>query len=142
MARQRSTTDYIRGLERRIEELEEDNKALRSKIALHKGGRKHSKKELRDLHEWNESNVILSGTVTVFCKEYLFPRYKFLDDNWIENGGEFFNHVKQKLRLPDSVNFGRKWDQVIAPTIAKKYADMRCNINNACRDAFIGKSSL
>jgi hypothetical protein len=95
------------------------------------------------LHEWNESNVILSGTVTVFCKEYLFPRYKFLDDNWIENGGEFFNHVKQKLRLPDSVNFDRKWGQVIAPMIAKKYyADMRCNINNACRDAFIGKSSL
>jgi len=33
MARQRSTTDYIRGLERKIEELEEDNKALRSKTA-------------------------------------------------------------------------------------------------------------
>ena len=31
MAQQRSNTDYIRGLERKIEELEEDNKALRSK---------------------------------------------------------------------------------------------------------------
>jgi len=31
MAQQRSNTDYIRGLEMKIEELEEDNKALRSK---------------------------------------------------------------------------------------------------------------
>jgi hypothetical protein len=94
------------------------------------------------LHEWNERDVLLLGTVTVFSKENLFPWCKFLDDNWIENGGDFSKHVKQNLRLPDSVDFDRMWDQVIAPMIAKKYADMRCNINNACHDAFIGKSSL
>jgi hypothetical protein len=33
-------------LERKVEELDDDNKALRLKLALHKGGRKHSEKEL------------------------------------------------------------------------------------------------
>jgi hypothetical protein len=90
--------------------LEDINQGLKLQLALHKGGRKHSKKELWDMYEWNKSDVLLSGMVTVFSKEYLFPWYKFLDDNWIENGGNFSKHVKWHLQLPDSVNFDRKWD--------------------------------
>ena len=30
------------------------------------------------------------------------------------------------------------WDRVVAPMVAKKYADMRCNINNDVRKAFQG----
>jgi hypothetical protein len=41
-----SATDNIHQLEMWIEELEDINQGLKLQLALHKGGRKHSKKEL------------------------------------------------------------------------------------------------
>ena len=92
-----------------MEELTAEIKELKARLNLQKGA-KHSKKLLSAAYEWLQEEVLFADTVMAFCKEYLFPWYKFLDDNWIENGGNFSKHVKWHLQLPDSVNFDRKWD--------------------------------
>lgn len=123
-------------------ELTQELSQLKSKVALLNGCQKQNKKDLRKLFEWNENDVMLSGTVSTFTKEYLFPRFKFLDKHWMENKKReksFSELVKKHLGLPITIDFDKKWDQVIAPTIAKKYTDIRCNINNECKMAFFGK---
>ncbi len=46
--------------------------------------------------------------------------------------------VLKHCAVPDGADREDAWDRVVAPTIAKKYADMRCNINNNVRKAFQG----
>jgi hypothetical protein len=46
--------------------------------------------------------------------------------------------VLKHCAVPDGADQEDAWDRVVAPTIAKKYADMRCNINNDVRKAFQG----
>ena len=62
-----STNNIIAQLERKIEELEEEVIELKSKLSMQQG-RKHSKKELRELYEWNEQDVLFSNTVMNFTK--------------------------------------------------------------------------
>ncbi len=38
--------------------------------------------------------------------------------------------VLRHCPIPAGVDREYAWDRVVAPTIVKKYADMRCNINN------------
>ena len=41
--------------------------------------------------------------------------------------------------MPDNVVFEEKWDILIAPSIVKKYTDMRCNVNSVVRDTYLSK---
>ena len=47
--------------------------------------------------------------------------------------------MKRNLPLSDEFVFEEKWDTLIAPTIVKKYTDMRCNINGIVRDTFLSE---
>jgi hypothetical protein len=47
--------------------------------------------------------------------------------------------VLRHCAAPLGVDREDAWDRVVAPTIAKKYADMRCNINNDIRKALMSK---
>jgi len=132
---------YIDHLEDKVVALENEVRNLQSKIVLLQG-KKHSKKELKDLYEWNDQDVHLSDTVMTYCKGFLFPRYKFLGNNWTEIDDKpksFSQLVRRSLSLPRGMEFGDVWHRVITPTIAKKYADLRCNINNECRSSFLGE---
>ena len=132
---------YIDGREDKVVALENEVRNLQSKIVLLQG-KKHSKKELKDLYEWNDQDVHLSDTVMTYCKGFLFPRYKFLGKNWKEIDDKpksFSELVRRSLSLPRGMEFGDVWHRVITPTIAKKYANLRCNINNVCRSSFLGE---
>ena len=137
-----STKNIIAELERKIDELEEEVIELKSKLSMQQG-RKHSKKELRELYEWNEQDVLFSDTVMNFTKEYLFPRFKFLAKGWTTNNKTmkkcFSDMVRRHLKVPRGMTFDSAWDRIITPTIAKKYTDIRCNINNDVRNAFVGE---
>jgi len=77
-----------------------------------------------------------------FCSEYLFPRFKFLKKGDIVRSDErraFAAFVKRHLPLPDDMVFDEKWDGLIAPTIVKKYTDMRCNVNAHVHDVYMGE---
>ena len=79
-----------------------------------------------------------------FCKEFLFPRIKFLGKGWTTNDPSnprsFLEVVKRHLPMQRGMTFDKTWNRIIAPTIAKKYTEIRCNLNNDCRTAFVGKS--
>ena len=45
--------------------------------------RAHNKKDLRKKFNWNGVDTTYSDGVIKFCKEWLFPRYKFFEDNWM-----------------------------------------------------------
>ena len=47
--------------------------------------------------------------------------------------------VLRHCPIPAGADREDAWDRVVAPTIAKKYADMRCNINNDIRKALMCK---
>ena len=135
--------DYIIKLENYIEELEDEIKDFKALLVMSKGT-KQNKKELRELYGWNDRDILFSNTVMTFCKEFLFPRIKFLGKGWSENNPSnkksFSEVVRRHLPMQRGMTFDGTWNRIIAPTIAKKYTDIRCNINNDCRTAFVGKS--
>lgn len=134
---------YICKLENYIEQLEDDIRDLQAQLTMSRG-KKHNKKELRDLYGWNDRDILFSNTIIVFCKEFLFPRIKFLGKGWSENNPSnkksFSEVVRRHLPMQRGMTFENTWNRIIAPTIAKKYTDIRCNINADCRTAFVGKS--
>jgi hypothetical protein len=135
--------DYIIKLENYIEQLEDEINDLKALLVMSKGT-KQNKKELRELYGWNDRDILFSNTIMTFCKEFLFPRIKFLGKGWTVNNPSnkksFSEVVRRHLPIQRGMTFDKTWNRIIAPTIAKKYTDMRCNLNNECRTAFVGKS--
>ena len=109
-----------------------------NKLVDEVGGERGNLRKLRITYKWTEDNIDISKQVIKFCSEYLIPRYKFLEKGWIvhnpDKENRFSMFVKRHLPLPDDVVFEEKWDILIAPSIVKKYTDMRCNINAFVRD--------
>ena len=102
----------------------------------------HNKKDLRNKFGWNGNDTTYSDTVINFCKVWLFPRYKFLHGDWMmysEERKSLSSLVLKHCAVPAGADREDAWDRVVAPTVAKKYADMRCNINNDLRKALMCK---
>ena len=43
------------------------------------------------------------------------------------------------MPIRNGTTFAEEWNRIIAPAIAKKYTDMRCNMNNLIRKTFVCK---
>jgi hypothetical protein len=143
MANLHAWNHYVTTLELWVEELTVEVKELNARLNLQKGA-KNSKKQLCAAYEWSQEEILFADTVMAFCKEFLFPWYKFLDDkltenNSRENARSFSALVSRHLPVPRGIRFDDAWSRIIAPCIGKKYADMQCNLNNDCRKSFIGK---
>ena len=137
--------NYVRYLETKMNKLVDEVRILKSKAA-HMGGKRGNLRELRITYKWTEDDIDISEQVIKFCSEYLFPRYKFLEKGWIvhdpEKENRFSMFVKKHLPLPDDVVFEEKWDILIAPSIVKKYTDMRCNVNAFVRDTYLSECPI
>ena len=97
-----------------------------------------NKKDLRSKFRWSTADSTYAGGIIKFCKEWLFPRYKFFHSNWMEYSSSRKSLCALVIKhCPIPVDADREdyWTRIIAPTMAKKYADMRCNINNDVRKA-------
>jgi len=129
-----SSEEKVLVLEQTVKDLRSDLSKLVVKA--------HTKKELREKYAWEGEESTYADMVIKFCKEWLFPRFQFLTKDWMEYSESRKSLSTLVLRYcPIPVEFDWKdlWDRVYAPTIAKKYADMRCNINNEVCKAFGGK---
>ena len=131
--------NYVTYLEVQLHELRNKVRQLKSE----KRGKKSSKDELRRTYRWTEADLMFSDQVITFAKEYLFPRFKFLNKGWIQfeprKEKSFSYFVKRHLPIRPDKNFANEWEQIIAPTIVKKYTDMRSNLNNEVRLTFLHK---
>lgn len=136
-----STNDYIARLETKVEELREEVRRLRASRE-HAGNRK-SKDQLRKEYCLSEDDVLFSDDVMTFTAEYLFPRYKLLNTGWTKHDPTkkkgFSMLVQRHMPIRSGKTFAEEWDRIIAPAIAKKYTDMRCNMNNLIRKTFVCK---
>lgn len=144
----------MRDLEDRLIEMEETNRKLKAQLQAAKRitSRGSTKIAIRNDNAWTCDEGNLADKVTAFCKEYLFPRYKFLKDGWMdyepENERSFCFFVGQKMSLmyPNmrirtiGNQFESEWNRVYVPTIALKYTHMRCNLGNDIRSQYFGKS--
>jgi len=102
----------------------------------------YNKKELREKYTLAGGESTSADMVIKFCKEWLFPRFKFLTKDWMEYSESRKSLSTLVLRycpIPEEFDWKDLWDRVYTPTIAKKYADMRCNINDEVCKAFVGK---
>lgn len=132
-------------LEERCRELEKKNKSLQSEISrLKNNSDRKTKRQLRVDFGWGGEEVNLSDKVSDWVKSYLFPRYKFLKDGWMEYSDDDkslsgFVRRKMKMDMMDDEDFQGAWERVICPTIQNKYVVIRCNLANAVRKAYKGK---
>ena len=97
-----------------------------------------NKKDLRSRFCWNTTDSTYAGGVIKFCKEWLFPRYKFFHSEWMEYSSSrksLCSLVFKHCPIPAGADRDDYWTRIVAPMMAKKYANMRCNINNDVRKA-------
>ena len=131
-----------------IARLENDVSGLRSEVVVLKvkGGWRKTKKERIKDKNMSAEELHLSDAVLTLCQEYLFPRVKFLPDGWEvydpTNTSNFAAiMVKRKLqgKLRGGMRFAEQRPHIITDEIMWKYSEMRCNVNNHIRKAFLGK---
>ncbi len=70
-------------MEDKIYELEENNKKLKAELkASKKSNSKSTKGDIQNANDWTGKKANLADKVMKFCKDFLFPCYKFLKDGW------------------------------------------------------------
>ena len=102
-----------------------------------------SKMTLRKNLEWNEVDSTYSLGIGKYCKEWLFPCFKFIHETWMdysESRKGLPRIIFQYCPIPAGATKVDMWNRVVAQMIAKKYTNMRCNINNEVKKAFKGES--
>jgi len=130
-------------LDKRNRELESQVRKLKREISVLKTkSERKTKGQLRIDYAWDGEEVNLADRVSNWVKAYLFPRYKFLKDGWMEYSEEeksLSNFVQRKLKMERGEDFQGAWERVICPTIQNKYVVVRCNLNNKVQKAYKGK---
>ena len=86
--------ERIRRKDRELDELVDENKRLKSELrkALSSNSR-GTKGDIRKDNDWNGEEVNLSDRISMFCWDYLFPRFKFLSDDWQKYDAENENSL-------------------------------------------------
>jgi hypothetical protein len=74
----------FRMLCQRCIENERTIKKLRMELRLSKSYARQTKHQIRIDYDWDGKEANFADSVSSFVKEYLFPRFKFLKDGWME----------------------------------------------------------
>ncbi len=53
-------------------------------LRLSKSHARQTKHQIRIIYDWDGKEANFTDSILSFVKEYLFPRYKFLKDGWME----------------------------------------------------------
>ena len=124
---------------------EKDMKKLSTEIQLlrAKSQDTKTKQNLREVYAWSDKEASLAQAVVHMCKEYLFPRFKFLRGKWYEydrdKEGGFCKLVMNQLpNLSRCTDAEEIWDRVVVPSIKLKYQTLRNNINSVVRGRYGG----
>jgi hypothetical protein len=82
-------------------------KRLKMELRLSKSHARQTKRQMID-YNWDGEEASFTDLVLSFVKEYLFPRYKFLKDGWMEydNGPEsLLTFVQGKVKIPEGAEY-------------------------------------
>jgi hypothetical protein len=142
------TEKRMRELEDKLYKLEENNKKLKAELkASKKSNSKSTKGDIWNANDWTGEEANLADKVMEFCKDFLFPCYKFLKGGWKsyepENDKSFCYNVRKNmantyknLRIATTGStFEDEWGRICVPTIGLKYTHMRCNLGSDIQSA-------
>jgi hypothetical protein len=79
-------------------------KKLKMELRLSKSHARQMKRQIRIDYDWDGKEANFADSVFSFVKEYLFPRFKFLKDGWMEydkGQGSFSTFVQGKVQIPE-----------------------------------------
>ncbi len=79
-------------------------KRLNMELRLSKSHARQTKCQIRIDYDWDGKEANFADLVSSFVKEYLFPRYKFLKDGWMEYDGRpesLSTFVQGKVKIPE-----------------------------------------
>ncbi len=137
--------DSVKHQDQKWDDLVDENKRLKSELrkSLSSNSR-GTKGDIRKKNDWNHEEVNLLDRVSLFCRDYLFPQFKFLSDNWqkydAENENSLSYFVGAKMKMNHMNIYEDLWERVFVPTIRLKYQTIRCNLNNAIKRIYKGES--
>ena len=137
----RRLKEIIKRKDQELDELVDENKRLKSELrkALSSNSR-GTKGDIRKDYGWNGEEVNLSDRVSLFCRDYLFPRFKFLSDDWqkydAENENSLSYFVGKRMKMNSMNRYEDLWERVFVPTIRLKYQTIRCNLNNVIKQIY------
>jgi hypothetical protein len=117
-------------------------KRLKMELKLSKSTARQTKHQIRIDYDWDGKEANFADSVLSFAKEYLFPRFEFLKDGWMnyDKGQDSFStFVQEKVQIPEGAEYKDQWERVICPTIQAKYVTIRCNLNNEIRKTYKSK---
>ncbi len=139
-------------MQQQLYELKEENRKLQVELKkLNAAGSWTTKLDLQSSYNWSAANATLTSRITELCKDYLFPKYKFLDENWqvcdLDNKNTLTSFVSTKVKnqnphmriVTRGAKFEDQWERIYMPVIQSKYQMIRCNLNNDIRKAYLGE---
>jgi hypothetical protein len=155
-SRQRVLDDwYVELLEEELAEMKNYHMNKKLKAQVSEFGKSRSryttKRSIRRDNEWTAKEGRLVDKIVPFCRLFLFPRYKFLKDNWmdfdLENDNSFCNFVflmmndmHSKMKIITAKR--KEWESVDVPLIGQKYTNMRCNLSSDIRSQYFALFSI
>ena len=94
------------------------------KLRVLKLHERQTKRQIRIDYEWDGEEANLSNNVSNWVKTYLFPRYKFLKDGWIDynessdkSSKSLSSFAQRKMKMEQVVDFRGQWERAICLTI-------------------------
>jgi hypothetical protein len=126
-----------------VKEQRKHIKYLQNKLAKAKTAQRQTKKQVQMEQHWTGEETNYANSITTFCKTFLFPRYKFLQEGWHEydpnRSGSLSSLVKRKVAIPERADYKGLWERVVVLTIQLKYINMKCNLNNEIKKAYMSE---
>ncbi len=129
-------------LHQRCIENERIIKRLKMELRLSKSHARQTKCQIRIDYNWDDKEANFADLVSSFVEEYLFLRFKFLKDGWMEydkGQDSFLTFVQEKVQIPEGAEYKDQWERVICPTIQAKYVTIRCILNSEVQRTYKSK---
>ena len=124
----------IKDLLKTIEEKDKIIRLLDLKLTQQRVTSRMNKTKVREELKWMGEETNFAEMVNHFCRDFLFPKFKFLKDGWKEivpdKKNSFYSLCMRHLKIPKGADKKDIWDRVIVPLVTRIYQHMKCNLNN------------
>ena len=146
---EQGSLDGVRGKEtlteqlcKKIAERDRTIEKLETELARHRtAGTRLNNTQVREQLKWTGEEINFAETVHNFCKVFLFPRVKFLKDDWQrylpKDKKSLYSVCMRHLKIPQGSEPKDIWERVIVPSIARKYQNMKCNLNGEVKSLYM-----
>ncbi len=132
---------YVKELLKKIKEKDTVIRLLELVISKTKVTSRMNKMKVREGLKWAGEETNLAETVNNFCRNFLFPKFKFLKDGWRDilpdKKNSFYSLCMRHLRIPEKADERDILERVIVPSVMRKYQHMKCNLNNNLKSIYM-----